>query len=113
MNQGKGIYLISSKEQLLEKLNMNGGDDSSARRSHVRPPQGRVIQRYTVKPQSLGFDACRLIFYTKIEENQFSLVLVCRQDTRNKAGDERSKALGQIVRRLISANSWLKVNLGF
>ena len=46
MNQGKGIYLVNSREQLMEKLNMNGGDDSSARRSQVRPPQGRVIQRY-------------------------------------------------------------------
>ena len=46
MNQGKGIYLVSSKEQLKEKLNINGESESSARRSVVRPPQGRVIQRY-------------------------------------------------------------------
>lgn len=47
MNQGKGIYLVNSKEQLIEKLNMNGDDNASARRSLVRPPQGRVIQRYS------------------------------------------------------------------
>jgi len=54
MNQGKGIYLVSSKEQLMEKLNMNGGNDSSARRSQVRPPQGRVIQRYVMNPLLLN-----------------------------------------------------------
>jgi len=48
MNQGKGIYLVNSREQLIEKLNMNGGDDCSARRSQMRPPQGRVIQRYSL-----------------------------------------------------------------
>lgn len=51
MNQGKGIYLVNSREQLIEKLNMNGVDDSSARRSQVRPPQGRVIQRYLLTYQ--------------------------------------------------------------
>lgn len=49
MNQGKGIYLVSSREQLMEKLNMNGSSESSARWSQVRPPQGRVIQRYIIK----------------------------------------------------------------
>lgn len=47
MNQGKGIYLISSKEQLTEKLNISGeGSDSTIRRSQMpRPQHGRVIQR--------------------------------------------------------------------
>ncbi|XP_022786949.1 uncharacterized protein LOC111327109 isoform X2 [Stylophora pistillata] len=54
MNQGKGIYLVNSKEQLIEKLNMNGGDNVSARRSLVRPPQGRVIQRYVMNPLLLN-----------------------------------------------------------
>lgn len=54
MNQGKGIYLVNSREQLTEKLNMNGGDDSSARRSQLRPPQGRVIQRYVLNPLLLN-----------------------------------------------------------
>ncbi|KAL9971339.1 hypothetical protein ACROYT_G023851 [Oculina patagonica] len=54
MNQGKGIYLVNSREQLIEKLNVNGGDESSARRSHLRPPQGRVIQRYVMNPLLLN-----------------------------------------------------------
>lgn len=54
MNQGKGIYLVSSKEQLTEKLNMKGGNESSTRRSQVRPPQGRIIQRYVMNPLLLN-----------------------------------------------------------
>ncbi|KAJ7393525.1 protein-glycine ligase, elongating [Desmophyllum pertusum] len=54
MNQGKGIYLVNSREQLTEKLNINGGDDANSRRSQVRPPQGRVIQRYVMNPLLLN-----------------------------------------------------------
>lgn len=56
MNQGKGIYLISSKEQLTEKLNISGeGSDSTIRRSQMpRPQHGRVIQRYVMNPLLLN-----------------------------------------------------------
>ena len=61
MNQGKGIYLVSSKEQLKEKLNINGESESSARRSVVRPPQGRVIQRYKLNALNLPLASFTLI----------------------------------------------------
>ena len=66
MNQGKGIYLVSSKEQLMEKLNMNGGNDSSTRRSQVRPPQGRVIQRYMIISSHWGYSRLYAVFISRL-----------------------------------------------
>ncbi|XP_048581079.1 uncharacterized protein LOC5512073 isoform X2 [Nematostella vectensis] len=55
-NQGKGIYIVNSSAQLREKLKLNGQQQNTDGRriSHVRPPQGRVIQRYITNPLLLN-----------------------------------------------------------
>lgn len=56
MNQGKGIYLISGKEQLMEKLKINAESDGSRirRTQMTRHQHGRVIQRYVMNPLLLN-----------------------------------------------------------
>lgn len=45
MNQGKGIFLIRSREELLEKL---GPKATSQGRQRCFPSPGRVVQRYRI-----------------------------------------------------------------
>ncbi|KAK3730319.1 hypothetical protein QZH41_015367 [Actinostola sp. cb2023] len=47
-NQGKGIYMINSSAQLRDKLHLNVDANAAGngrRSTHIRPPQGRIIQR--------------------------------------------------------------------
>ena len=45
MNQGKGIFLIRNREELLEKL---GPKVSSSGRQRCFPSPGKVVQRYPI-----------------------------------------------------------------
>ena len=45
MNQGKGIFLIRNREELLEKL---GPKVSSSARQRCFPSPGKVVQRYPI-----------------------------------------------------------------